>query len=254
VGGARAGREGQADARQSGDSFHGFGTIAGGSPDKGGPQGRAPQPSYQQTLFREGGNQKVVAIPTMTPLRSPAREPLTRRAPRVQAPRLNRNGMLPRPQQDLPFGSEPEMAASGEVICCDVPVALPAHRSLAAAADASLVLIGTGMFTGVFMLSGGEVELTRQTIPFLLGVLAVLALFYRVLWCIADGDTPGMRFAGLRLVDFDGRRPTREMRALRQAAGLLSLISGGLGLVWALVDEESLTWHDHISKTFPTAG
>jgi uncharacterized RDD family membrane protein YckC len=121
-------------------------------------------------------------------------------------------------------------------------------------ADASLVLIGTGLFTGVFMLSGGEIELTRQTIPFLLGVLAVLALFYRILWCIADGDTPGMRFAGLRLVDFDGRRPTREMRALRQAAGLLSLISGGLGLVWALVDEESLTWHDHISKTFPTAG
>jgi hypothetical protein len=25
-------------------------------------------------------------------------------------------------------------------------------------------------------------------------------------------------------------------------------------LVWALVDEESLTWHDHISKTFPTIG
>jgi len=34
----------------------------------------------------------------------------------------------------------------------------------------------------------------------------------------------------------------------------LSLCSLGLGLVWALVDEESLTWHDHISKTFPTAG
>jgi len=25
-------------------------------------------------------------------------------------------------------------------------------------------------------------------------------------------------------------------------------------LVWALVDEENLTWHDHISKTFPTPG
>jgi hypothetical protein len=23
-------------------------------------------------------------------------------------------------------------------------------------------------------------------------------------------------------------------------------------LFWALVDEENLTWHDHISKTFPT--
>jgi uncharacterized RDD family membrane protein YckC len=85
-------------------------------------------------------------------------------------------------------------------------------------------------------------------------VVAVLALFYRFLWGIADGDTPGMRFAGLRLVDFDGRKPAREARLLRQAAGLLSLGSLGLGLVWALVDEESLTWHDHISKTFPTAG
>jgi uncharacterized RDD family membrane protein YckC len=61
-----------------------------------------------------------------------------------------------------------------------------------------------------------------------------------------------MRFAGLHLVDFDGRRPDREQRAIRQVAGLLSVLSAGLGLVWALVDEENLTWHDHISKTFPT--
>jgi hypothetical protein len=25
-----------------------------------------------------------------------------------------------------------------------------------------------------------------------------------------------------------------------------------MGLIWALVDEDSLTWHDHISSTFPT--
>jgi len=28
---------------------------------------------------------------------------------------------------------------------------------------------------------------------------------------------------------------------------VLSMASAGLGLVWALVDEENLTWHDHIS-------
>ena len=28
--------------------------------------------------------------------------------------------------------------------------------------------------------------------------------------------------------------------------------SAGLGLLWSLADEESLTWHDHMSKTFPT--
>ena len=36
-----------------------------------------------------------------------------------------------------------------------------------------------------------------------------------------------------------------------QVQSLLSACPG-LGLVWALVDEENLTWHDHISKTFPT--
>jgi uncharacterized RDD family membrane protein YckC len=61
-----------------------------------------------------------------------------------------------------------------------------------------------------------------------------------------------MRFAGLHLVDFDGRAPSREQRLLRQLVTLLSTLSAGLGLIWALVDEENLTWHDHISKTFPS--
>jgi len=39
---------------------------------------------------------------------------------------------------------------------------------------------------------------------------------------------------------------------LRFAATWLSFCSGGLGLLWAVADEENLTWHDHISKTFPT--
>jgi len=81
-----------------------------------------------------------------------------------------------------------------------------------------------------------------------------MGLFYRFLWVLGNGETPGMRFAGLRLVNFDGRSPDRDQRAFRQVSTLLSFLSAGLGLVWALVDEENLTWHDHISKTFPTPG
>ena len=125
---------------------------------------------------------------------------------------------------------------------------------IAAVVDTSAVLLGLGIFLGIFFLSGGDMVLNRQTVPFLIGVTAVISVFYRFLWCLANGDTPGMRCAGLRLVDFDGRRPDREQRGVRQVAGMLSLLSAGLGLVWALVDEESLTWHDHISKTFPTPG
>jgi uncharacterized RDD family membrane protein YckC len=158
-------------------------------------------------------------------------------------------------QQELEFETEAasDSQAQAELIDCDAPVAKPGYRLLAASVDASMVLIGLGIFTVllIFML-GDTLVINRQTAPFLIAVGAVIALFYRSLWYFGNGDTPGMRFAGLKLVDFDGHTPDREQRGMRQVAGLLSLVAAGLGLVWALVDEESLTWHDHISKTFPT--
>jgi uncharacterized RDD family membrane protein YckC len=161
-------------------------------------------------------------------------------------------------QQSLDFYADnPPQTLGTEVhavIYCDAPVALPAHRMIAAAFDASMVLIAVGVFLGIFFLSGGMLELSKQNAPFLIAVAALMALFYRFLWVLGNGESPGMRFAGLRLVNFDGRAPDRDQRAFRQISSVLSLLSAGLGLVWALVDEESLTWHDHISKTFPTPG
>jgi uncharacterized RDD family membrane protein YckC len=61
-----------------------------------------------------------------------------------------------------------------------------------------------------------------------------------------------MRCAGLRLVDFDGNPPSPGRRYQRLVGSILSVLAGGMGLIWALVDEERLTWHDHISSTFPT--
>ena len=69
---------------------------------------------------------------------------------------------------------------------------------------------------------------------------------------LANGDTAGQKWTRLRLVNFDGQTPTRAQRFYRTASGFLSLMAGGIGLLWGLVDEETLTWHDHISKTFPT--
>ena len=221
-------------------------------------------PHYQPSLFRDGSaGSKVVPIPTLTPLhpyhRDTARNATQRRpAPRPASsmrPHQRRNDFQHgHMQQSLGFHEAPAevRVQPGETILCDAPVAAPSHRLLAATVDASLILVGLGVFLAIFFFSGGQVAPDRQALSFLLGVTAVITLFYRALWCLANGDTPGMRFAGLRLVDFDGRRPDREQRGIRHVASVLSLLSAGLGLVWALVDEEHLTWHDHISKTFPT--
>jgi len=137
-------------------------------------------------------------------------------------------------------------------IFCDSPVATPTHRFVASAVDAALILIGFGVTALVFTLLGGSFGAGRMFWTGLGGTLGLVAAFYGLVWAIAGRETAGMRFTDLRLITFDGFPVEGGSRALRFAASWLSFCSGGLGLIWAAVDEESLTWHDHISKTFPT--
>jgi uncharacterized RDD family membrane protein YckC len=199
-----------------------------------------------------GPARKIVPIPMLTPVRSAAK----RNSARSHSPRPASNRGLASAQQPFDFSTElPDAVKTAKmdaVIYCDAAVALPIHRMMAAAVDASMIAVALGIFLAVFYFSGGSITWSKQTALILVGVAGALTQLYRLLWCLADGDTPGMRFAGLRLVNFDGRPPGREQRGVRQAAYLLSVLSAGLGLIWALVDEENLTWHDHISKTFPT--
>jgi uncharacterized RDD family membrane protein YckC len=237
-----------------------FETFPGGAPVPENRTETAPRPterpSYQPSLFSGSatGSSKVIPIPTLTPLRPETGDGA--RSRRSGNRSANRSGARKNPnlQQPLEFHdpSRQGLPMQMDVIICDAPVAIPAHRMIAAAVDASAILLALGLFLGIFYLGGGQMVLNKQTVPFLLGVGLVIGIFYRFVWVHANCDTPGMRFAGLKLVDFDGREPTREQRGVRQAAGLLSLLSAGLGLLWAMVDEENLTWHDHISKTFPT--
>jgi uncharacterized RDD family membrane protein YckC len=138
------------------------------------------------------------------------------------------------------------------VIYCDATVASPKHRAIASALDGGMIFIGFGAFLFTFHLMGGMFHLNRQTIPFFIGVFGTLALFYGLLWIWSGRQTLGMRWTKLRLIDFDGLPAGRRDRVLRIFGTCLSCCAGGAGLLWALVDEEKLTWHDHISKTFPT--
>ncbi|MGH9655540.1 MAG: RDD family protein, partial [Bryobacteraceae bacterium] len=88
--------------------------------------------------------------------------------------------------------------------------------------------------------------------PFAAIALLMVPVFYKLLWTAAGRDTIGMTSTGLELVDFDGNPPSAERRYYRLLGSWIGLLAAGIGLVWALVDQDGLAWHDHISGTFPT--
>jgi uncharacterized RDD family membrane protein YckC len=204
--------------------------------------------TYQPSLFTSRELPRVVPFETIAPdvVQQPARKP------QPAAPRQRHRKIIPG-QQALEFTHAARSPKPMDgVIYCDAPVAVPAHRAMAAAVDASIVLMALAVFGIIFHLAGGVFVLDTKTAPIFLAAAAGVVIFYRVLWCLANGDSAGQRWTHLRLVNFDGQRPTRTQRFYRLASALLSLLAAGIGLLWSLVDEETLTWHDHISKTFPT--
>jgi uncharacterized RDD family membrane protein YckC len=138
------------------------------------------------------------------------------------------------------------------VIDCDAPVAQPMHRACAAAIDGSMVVIACGLFLATFHVLGGTFS-SSKTVVIVMGLaVALIAMFYGFIWVCAGRNTPGMRALSLTVINFDGYPPDGSSRWWRYVGACLSYCAGGLGLLWALLDEESLAWHDHISKTFPT--
>ncbi len=216
------------------------------------PPASVPAAEIQPSLFREPGlSPKVIAIPTLSPAWRPAADTPTRATARRSTRSTRR--VASDSQQELDLQEQGEAQAnSAETLYCDARVALTPQRVLAAVSDGAAVILGTALFLGLAAWSGVDFAIRGNVYWLPLAIAVVVAVLYRGIWCLVNRDTPGMRLAGLRLVDFDGRTPRRDHRIVRQFAGVLSLVSAGVGLIWALVDEESLTWHDHISKTFPT--
>jgi uncharacterized RDD family membrane protein YckC len=175
-------------------------------------------------------------------------------APRVPArkssPPANNQGTLdfiPAPVKARRLRTDAEAQ-----IFCDRAVATPMHRFVASAIDAATILLGFGLLVMTVQLLGGNFGSGKMFWIGLGAALALVSMLYGFIWAIAGRETAGMRFTDLQLISFDGFPLDPRSRALRFASTWLSFCSGGLGLLWAIADEENLTWHDHISKTFPT--
>ena len=139
-------------------------------------------------------------------------------------------------------------------IYCEDRVCSIQHRAAAAAVDFSFIVLSMALFAFPFVYGGGEVSLDNPLNKIMFGALfVIIPLLYKLFWAFAGADSPGAVIVGLRLTDFDGRRPGRAVRIHRVVWSGVSTFSAFLGVAWILFDEESLSWHDHITRTFLTA-
>jgi uncharacterized RDD family membrane protein YckC len=153
------------------------------------------------------------------------------------------------PLSDISLGAEESGIAELEL---PLQVAPRSRRALAAMVDMAIVTVAASMFLGVIV--WGQVPMPRgQALLLLLAAPCVFWAVYEYLFLVyGGGATPGMQVARLSLVTFDGERVRRRARCGRAIAMALSSLSLGLGVVWALLDEDMLCWHDRITRTYIT--
>jgi hypothetical protein len=79
---------------------------------------------------------------------------------------------------------------------------------------------------------------------------ALLYMLYQALFFSLSEATPGMGLARIALCTFSEENPARSALRRRIVAILLSACPLGLGFLWAVLDEERLTWHDRASGMY----
>ena len=209
----------------------------------GGEAGARPAVRARQAALFDD-RPKIIPIETVT--RPRAARPQPRRQERSPGARA----AIRAAQQPLDLRGP--AVARPKAVTYDAPVARPGVRLKAAAWDAVLVAVGVAVAAAAFRFLGGELIWSgKAVLPSLVTVLA-LVFAYGLFWSLLGCESAGMQFMKLRLLTFDGQTPTWGQYVGRFLLTWLSIAAAGIGLIWVLIDDESLTFHDHVSKTFPT--
>jgi uncharacterized RDD family membrane protein YckC len=133
---------------------------------------------------------------------------------------------------------------------------LPLHaapmsrRFLAGAIDSLLVILAFAAFAYIFLRVTSVVPALQQAAGVSACLLALFWAAYQYLLLVYTGSTPGLKLAKLRLSRFDGTAVPQKTRRWRVLASALSGLSLGLGYAWCFLDEDRLSWHDRITRTY----
>ena len=126
------------------------------------------------------------------------------------------------------------------------------QRIYAALIDCSVVAVAAVVFAFIGHKMLPDLAFTKSTRLTAALVPLLLWAIYHYLLLVYTGKTAGMHITGIRLSTFQGRLASRRHCRNRVLGLYLSTASLIMGLLWALVDVDTLCWHDRISGTYLT--
>ena len=130
------------------------------------------------------------------------------------------------------------------------PVTKPGLFRLLAAIVYDLILLLAVLFAAtalVLPLNAGEAFTGRQFL-YPIYLLGVSFLYYGWFWT-HGGQTLGLKAWKIKVLTRNRETINWQQAGLRFFAAGLSWLCFGLGFLWMLVDNNRLSWHDHLSKT-----
>jgi uncharacterized RDD family membrane protein YckC len=130
------------------------------------------------------------------------------------------------------------------------PVASIEERRIAGLIDAGCLLFAYGAFLTLFGSLGGQFTFSKLSAAVCLATFVIVYLQYFALFTVFGGTTPGMMLRGLHVVSFSGETPSPRQMLWRSVGYMLSAGTFFVGFLWALWDEDALTWHDRLSHTY----
>jgi uncharacterized RDD family membrane protein YckC len=153
-----------------------------------------------------------------------------------------------RPPMEIVVGS-PTETASKENVAVGIYLAPLSRRFMAGLTDALVLILGAAVFGIIFWRFCGRLSLVPLNIA-VLGLVAVIVVFaYFAVFTAIASATPGLLWMGCEIRNLRGGNPTVRESFWRAFGVMVSLSALMLGFVWACVDSDSLTWHDHMSRT-----
>lgn len=155
------------------------------------------------------------------------------------------------PAQHLQLSPETEHLYASPLEVAPVSLRLmSAMVDLCIVVAAFVVFAGVAVTTAAHLIPGGIQMAVPTAAISMVGSVVLLGLLYQLLFFTFSDATPGMRYARIGLCTMSDENPSRAAMRRRIVALVLSSASLGMGVLWALLDDERLGWHDRISRMY----